>query len=190
MSAAAMHAAHAATATPPGAPRPPSLIRRLIAWQALALVVAGLVGWWARRPRPSPIPAADRSGGSGRGFDAAALAAAMPQQAQDPQANVETGDGDQADTRVEREDVLAWSAATGAAATAAPAWHTGEVAQDAAIDLAPINPAPAGRERLELAIAYLDLGDLETARSLLQEVAAGQDPVARDEALLLLREIG
>ena len=60
----------------------------------------------------------------------------------------------------------------------------------AAIDLAPINPAPAGRERLELAIAYLDLGDLETARSLLQEVAAGQDPVARDEALLLLREIG
>ncbi len=114
----------------------------------------------------------------------------MPQQAQDPQANVESGDGDQADTRVEREDVLAWSAATGAAATAAPAWHTGEVAQDAAIDLAPINPAPAGRERLELAIAYLDLGDLETARSLLQEVAAGQDPVARDEALLLLREIG
>ena len=64
------------------------------------------------------------------------------------------------------------------------------MAQDAAIDLAPINPAPAGRERLELAIAYLDLGDLETARSLLQEVAAGQDPVARDEALLLLREIG
>ena len=64
------------------------------------------------------------------------------------------------------------------------------MAQDAAIDLAPIIPAPAGRERLELAIAYLDLGDLETARSLLQEVAAGQDPVARDEALLLLREIG
>lgn len=40
MSAAAIHAAHAATA--PGAPRPPSLIRRLIAWQALALVVAWL----------------------------------------------------------------------------------------------------------------------------------------------------
>ena len=161
-------------------------------WGALglALVAAALVGWLARRPKPSPIPTPRSGGFDAAGFDAAALAAAMPQQAQDPQANVESGDGDQADTRVEREDVLAWSAATGAAATAAPAWHTGEVAQDAAIDLAPINPAPAGRERLELAIAYLDLGDLETARSLLQEVAAGQDPVARDEALLLLREIG
>ena len=182
--------AQQALATSNAASAPAAMPAWLWPGLALALVVAGLVGWWARRPRPSPIPAADRNGGSGRGFDAAALAAAMPQQAQDPQANVESGDGDQADTRVEREDVLAWSAATGAAATAAPAWHTGEVAQDAAIDLAPINPAPAGRERLELAIAYLDLGDLETARSLLQEVAAGQDPVARDEALLLLREIG
>ena len=34
------------------------------------------------------------------------------------------------------------------------------------------------------------LGDLEPARSLLHEVAASQDPSARDEALLLLREIG
>ncbi|HRF82977.1 MAG TPA: FimV/HubP family polar landmark protein, partial [Pseudoxanthomonas sp.] len=70
---------------------------------------------------------------------------------------------------------------------AVPAWHTGDAAIDAAIDLAPLNPSPAGRERLELAIAYLDLGDLETARSLLHEVAAGHDPPARDEALLLLR---
>ena len=67
----------------------------------------------------------------------------------------------------------------------APAWHTG-----APIGLAPLNPAPAGRERLELAVAYLDLGDVATARSLLREVAAGQDPSARDEAAQLLREIG
>lgn len=58
MSAAAIHAAHAATA--PGAPRPPSLIRRLIAWQALALVVAWLalasvMTWVALERSPEDI---------------------------------------------------------------------------------------------------------------------------------------
>jgi pilus assembly protein FimV len=56
--------------------------------------------------------------------------------------------------------------------------------------LAPLNPAPAGRERLELAIAYLDLGDAETARTLLNEVAAGSDLRARAEALELLGRLG
>ncbi|MEG1681706.1 MAG: FimV/HubP family polar landmark protein, partial [Stenotrophomonas sp.] len=56
----------------------------------------------------------------------------------------------------------------------------------AAVTVAPLNPAPAGRERLELAIAYLDLGDAETARTLLNEVAASADPQARGEALELL----
>ena len=58
MSAAAMHAVHAATAL--GAPRPPSLIRRLIAWQALALVVAWLalasvMTWVALERSPEDI---------------------------------------------------------------------------------------------------------------------------------------
>lgn len=61
MSAAAMHAARAATtATAPGAPRLPSLIRRLIAWQALALVVAWLalasvMTWVALERSPEDI---------------------------------------------------------------------------------------------------------------------------------------
>lgn len=60
MSAAAMRAAHASTATAPGAPRPPSLIRRLIAWQALALVVAWLalasvMTWVALERSPEDI---------------------------------------------------------------------------------------------------------------------------------------
>ena len=54
----------------------------------------------------------------------------------------------------------------------------------------PLNPAPAGRERLELAIAYLDLGDAETARTLLSEVALGSDQQARAEALELLGRMG
>ena len=54
----------------------------------------------------------------------------------------------------------------------------------------PLNLTPAGRERLELAIAYLDLGDAETARTLLSEVALGSDQQARAEALELLGRMG
>ena len=72
------------------------------------------------------------------------------------------------------------------AAVSKPTWHTGDVS----LNVAPLNAAPAGRERLELAIAYLDLGDVETARDLLHEVIEGGDAVARDEAAQLLRELG
>ncbi len=48
----------------------------------------------------------------------------------------------------------------------------------------------AGRDRLELAVAYLDLGDAETARSLLLEVAAGGDPRTRAEAQEILGRMG
>ncbi len=64
-------------------------------------------------------------------------------------------------------------------------WLAGDMAA-----VAPLNPAPAGRERLELAIAYLDLGDAETARTLLSEVALGSDPKARAEAQELLNRLG
>ena len=158
-------------------------------WGALglALLAAALVGWLARRPKPSPIPVPRSSG-----FDAAELAAALPQPAaQDAGTDVDAD----ADVGVDQDHTLVYpevaSTVTAPVQPAVPAWHTsGETSFASAIDVAPINPAPAGRERLELAIAYLDLGDLETARSLLHEVAASQDPSARDEALLLLREIG
>ena len=48
----------------------------------------------------------------------------------------------------------------------------------------------AGRDRLELAIAYLDLGDAETARTLLQEVAVGADPHSQAQARELLARLG
>lgn len=49
---------------------------------------------------------------------------------------------------------------------------------------------PSGvRDRLELAVAYLDLGDKETARSLLREVVVTGDDVARAEAAALLNQI-
>ena len=51
-------------------------------------------------------------------------------------------------------------------------------------------PVPGSRERLELAIAYLDLGDADTARTLLEEVAAAGDSTARDQAVELLGRLG
>ncbi|WP_407351878.1 FimV/HubP family polar landmark protein [Luteimonas sp. R10] len=47
-----------------------------------------------------------------------------------------------------------------------------------------------GQERIELARAYVELGDVDTARGLLQEVVAGGSSGERDEAERLLREIG
>ncbi|WP_159067197.1 FimV/HubP family polar landmark protein, partial [Xanthomonas citri] len=47
----------------------------------------------------------------------------------------------------------------------------------------------AGRDRLELAAAYLDLGDKDTARGLLLEVAATGDDATRAEAAELLERL-
>ncbi|WP_369040238.1 type IV pilus assembly protein FimV [Stenotrophomonas maltophilia] len=46
-----------------------------------------------------------------------------------------------------------------------------------------------GQERLELAIAYLDLGDAQTARTLLQEVAEGGDVHCQIQARELLARL-
>ncbi|HEY4531471.1 MAG TPA: FimV/HubP family polar landmark protein, partial [Luteimonas sp.] len=72
----------------------------------------------------------------------------------------------------------------------APAGAGRAVAADAdAAMIAALNPAPGGIERIELARAYLDLGDTGTARDLLREVADGGDPAARAEASRLLEGI-
>ncbi|MBA8682465.1 FimV/HubP family polar landmark protein [Stenotrophomonas tumulicola] len=49
---------------------------------------------------------------------------------------------------------------------------------------------PAGHDRLELAIAYLDLGDAQTARALLQEVVSADDPHLQAQARELLARLG
>ena len=70
-----------------------------------------------------------------------------------------------------------------ALAAAAHEEHTAAPASDAGW-------APrAGQERLELAIAYLDLGDAQTARILLQEVAEGGDLHCQAQARELLARL-
>ncbi|SDQ39282.1 FimV/HubP family polar landmark protein [Pseudoxanthomonas sp. CF125] len=165
-------------------------------WAGLGLLVAGLVVAWLINRRKKPVIAAARAG-----YDSAAMAAAMPAAEPATQAASQSK-ADRFDAPLyedgvpaalpETQDEPVRAPAPPAAApqtwtTAAikPTWHTGE-----GLNVAPLNAAPAGRERLELAIAYLDLGDLETARDLLNEVVAGGDAAARNEATQLLREIG
>ncbi|HLM52522.1 MAG TPA: FimV/HubP family polar landmark protein, partial [Pseudoxanthomonas sp.] len=174
-------------------------------WAGLALLVLGLaVAWLMSRRRPqAPLVS---------GYDATATAAAA--------ASVPAAPGSRPDPEVEdrwaQDEAVAFDHAIAAApseaapqpvpvpppampaqaptlalpdwkaAMANPTWHVGYVGPD----VAPPNPAPAGRERLALAIAYMDLGDVETARELLNEVVAGGDARARDEASQLLRELG
>jgi pilus assembly protein FimV len=166
-------------------------------WAGLGLLVAGLVvGWLISRRKPAAV-APKRSG-----YDSAALAAAMPvaesargEVAESVDQAADAPEQDEIPATLAEDDDEPVSTATPAssfspqawtAAAIKPTWHTG----DAGLNVAPLNAAPAGRERLELAIAYLDLGDLETARDLLNEVVAGGDAAARNEATQLLREIG
>ncbi|HEY5972516.1 MAG TPA: FimV/HubP family polar landmark protein [Pseudoxanthomonas sp.] len=168
-------------------------------WAGLGLLVAGLVVAWLigrRKPASAPAPGAPRNS-----YDSAAMAAAMPVTLVKGNTRAHSGerdtryDSDVPATLPEVEDGPAPAPAalppanpvpTWTAAASKPTWHTGDVG----FNVAPLNAAPAGRERLELAIAYLDLGDVETARDLLNEVVAGGDDSARDEATQLLREIG
>ncbi|MDH5834063.1 type IV pilus assembly protein FimV [Luteimonas kalidii] len=107
------------------------------------------------------------------------------------------------------ERASSWQAPPPAASGASPTWHAAGEARTPDPDDAPTTGAPpqsqsqsqtqvqpestsqaaAGHDRIELARAYLDLGDTDTARSLLQEVADAGDPDARDEARRLLRDM-
>lgn len=63
----------------------------------------------------------------------------------------------------------------------APTWHAG----DGTVN--PLNAAPGGQSRIELARAYYAAGDHDTARSLLREVIArGDSQATRAEAARLL----
>ena len=165
-------------------------------WAGLGLLVAGLVVAWLISRRRAPAPAARPA------YDNAALAAAMPapneahehEEVYTPQLGEVADVRDDADIPAVAQDneplsrpgTTPSAAPAWTAAVSKPTWHTGDVS----LNVAPLNAAPAGRERLELAIAYLDLGDVETARDLLHEVIEGGDVAARDEAAQLLRELG
>ncbi|MGQ4659121.1 FimV/HubP family polar landmark protein [Lysobacter sp. F6437] len=74
-----------------------------------------------------------------------------------------------------------------------PTWHAGSPKLNVPAP-APVEPSMAdaeapGRERLELARAYLDLGDRDSARQLLGEIAINGDHALRQQATQMLREL-
>lgn len=102
----------------------------------------------------------------------------------------------EADLRVEEEPAapafeLQASAPARAAApapsTSAPAWHVASADTKGRVE--PSMATQPGQERLELARAYLDLGDRESARQMLAEVVINGDLVARQHASRMLQEL-
>ncbi|KAB8196926.1 Dynamin-3, partial [Lysobacter maris] len=75
----------------------------------------------------------------------------------------------------------------------APAWH-GAQEQEAEDEPSPVMADATagnggGNERLELARAYIALGDRDSARQLLAEVRLHGDLAARQQAMQMLREL-
>ena len=159
------------------------------AWAGFALLFVGALAWGfaQRRQRiaPAPVPRNPVFGHAPADSRAAELAAAMPQAAT-PEA--ELAPSPVLEPAVSVPVAAAPTSSPKPAPAMGPTWHAGGGMAPAAPVTSP--QSPAGRDRLELAVAYLDLGDVATARDLLNEVAAGHDATARDEALQLLREIG
>ena len=182
----------------------------------LVLAAAG-AWWWQRRRRPVPVAPAPAPR---RNYDTAAMAAGLTGTARGEPAAKAPPTKPAAPATPAPARRPAPSAAVPPAATpkpapagptpsaavdvppppkseAAPTWHAGAVPVVADAPAAPGVPleakgqaSPSGRDGLELARAYLDLGEHQAARTLLREVLLGRDPGAREEAARMLREIG
>jgi pilus assembly protein FimV len=155
----------------------------------LALVLVALAGWLlTRRRREAATPR--------RAFDTAALAASLPVAAtpddavagQDlAEASVEVPGTDDAHAQTapeEPEPEPQLEREPEATPTGVPTWHGAPSTAEALVTTL----AREGQQ-LELAQAYLDLGDDDAARALLRDVLDGRDPVARATAARLLRDL-
>ena len=163
------------------------------------LLLMGLLVWWWLRRR-QPVEAAPK-----RDFER--LAAAMPK-SKDAAADNVAGSASDADEAVAESTIPAPGTAAPLPAEPAwnrlakppepeapkpvaptrgvPTWHAGGVEGGG-----PPNPSQPGQVRLDLAKAYLDMGDRDTARTLLDEIVArGDTEAVRSEAARMLQELG
>ena len=152
-------------------------------WGGAGLVVLGLLAWlFSRRRRPEFEPR--------RQYDTAALAAGIPGGGGSDDLFGTTSAGNAVTPLDDNEPVPPprWTSAPATAVpmSAAPTWHGGTAAGPAAATAVDVADSS---QKLELARAYLDLGDDDAARTVLREVLDGRDPVAREAAAALLRDL-
>lgn len=193
----------AAPAASVAAPEPaPAAEQGGLAWWWLlpAALLVGAVAWLVSRRRRPDAPAPTDNGRISDAFAAPAEPASVPVAAKPKPAPVAAREPEPAPRSA---PAPAWAAKAKSAAPdpapvpaavgSSPTWMTGgpaEVSPSAGDTIASLNQAPAGRDRIELAQAYANLGDRSTARTLLQEVIAGGDAKARDEAARVLQSLG
>jgi len=163
---------------------------------ASLLVIGLLAGWWLRRRRPVEV-APKR--------DLERLAAAVPK-SKDAAAESVADAADEAAagasprpsprTAAPLPAEPAWNRLAkpaepeapkpAAPARGVPTWHAGGTE-----GVGPANPSQPGQVRLDLAQAYLDMGDRDTARTLLEEIVArGDTETVRSEAARMLQALG
>nr|WP_255784039.1 FimV/HubP family polar landmark protein [Lysobacter chinensis] len=163
------------------------------------LLLAALAGGWALRQRNArPVfRAPDESRGERRpsladAFAGGAVAAPAASGDEDEAGPVSPQAAGPVDDGID-EAVPAVVIADGDAGDRPPAWHTASSESQAAH--APVVTAAdgagtgGGNERLELARAYIALGDRDSARQLLAEVRLHGDLAARQQAMQMLREL-
>ncbi|HSR64519.1 MAG TPA: FimV/HubP family polar landmark protein [Xanthomonadaceae bacterium] len=182
--AAAAPAGAPATQTQAAGPPPQQQAHGAVwLWSGLGLLLVALGGWLLTRRRLAEAPTPRR-------FDSAALAASVPPREEPVQRDAERPVAAPAPARAPQPSPPA---------KPMPSWHAGQPGAQLDVLLQPEAPAPAvetdaggprsAAEQLDLAQAYLDVGDEEAARTLLREVLDGRDPVAREAAARLLREL-
>ena len=179
--AQASKAAPAQQATTAAAPQPAETNAPTWLWGGAGLLVLGLVAWFATRRR------AARSEPR-RGYDTASLAAGMPVAKPVDEPISEDLPAAVVPDAFDASPGLRWSATPASAATpvaAVPTWHGAA----AATVPAHVSEPATTSQQLELAKAYIDLGDEDAARVLLREILNGRDPAARDEAARMLRQL-
>jgi len=174
-------------------------------WLGVAiLVVAALAFLLGRRGRTPTTK---------RAFDSAALAAGLPTSTVEPAAPAVTVPEPATPPAFVRETpapVVEAAPVVVPPVSVGPTWHAPpaspvEPVEPEAVPVVETTPAdnapveldsgdavetPIGVERIELARAYIDLGDTDTARSLLLEVVEGEDLSAAAQAAQLLRTLG
>lgn len=169
-------------------------------WSGIGLVLLAIAGWWFTRRREPATPPPSRF--KTDTFTANTPAAGVPVADEPTVADfIAAARREPAPPKASVESPRPAVPAP-APTSARPSWMAGAGSQPSASRPSPSQPsAPvqadlvddaeprSAAEQLDLAQAYLDVGDEEAARTLLREIMDGRDPAAREAAARLLREL-